>query len=246
MGAALKKTGRDIVFNLCQYGMGSVWKWGSEAGNSWRTGPDLGTSTGGFIPGFYNIGLSNSEHWSYAHPGAWNDPDYINIGWVGGGANGSGKKTTFTNNEYYAYMSMWSMMASPLFFSGDMSRLDPFLLNVLCNHEVIAVDQDVLGRQGRIIRNDSTGMVMIKEMADGSKVIGFFNYPGDKKNPVDYFAWNDTEYGTRKMKISAAELGIKGTFRARNLWIQKDLGSFDKIFEAEVPYHGAVLIRISK
>jgi len=246
MGSALKKTGRDIVFNLCQYGMGSVWKWGSEAGHSWRTGPDLGTATGGFIPGFYNVAINNSAHCEYAHPGAWNDPDYLNMGWVGGYGGASFKKTAFTNNECYAYMSLWALMASPLFFSGDLTRLDPFLLNVLCNHEVIAVNQDVLGRQAKIIRNDSTGMVMVREMKDGSKVVGFFNYPGDKKNPVDYFAWNESEYGTRKIKITGTELGIKGTFRARNLWTQKELGSFDKSFEAEVPYHGVVLIKISK
>ncbi|RYF87045.1 MAG: alpha-galactosidase [Chitinophagaceae bacterium] len=245
MGEALKKSGRDLVFNLCQYGMGDVWKWGGEAGHSWRTGPDLGTSTGSFIPGFYNVALNNSEHWQYARPGAWNDPDYINIGWVGGSGS-KGTKTTFSPNEHYAYMSLWSLMASPLFFSGDMSRLDSFLLNVLCNHEVIAVNQDILGRQGKIVRNDSTGMVMIKELADGSKAVGLLNFPGNKKNAVDYFVWDDSGDGSRKIKVTAAELGINGRFSVRNLWTQKDLGVFNKDFEAEVPYHGVVLIKISQ
>ncbi|RYZ30161.1 MAG: alpha-galactosidase [Chitinophagaceae bacterium] len=245
MGEALKKTGRDLVFNLCQYGMGDVWKWGGEAGHSWRTGPDLGTSTGSFIPGFYNVGLNNSEHWQYARPGAWNDPDYINIGWVGGSGS-KGKKTTFSTNEHYAYMSLWSLMASPLFFSGDMSRLDPFLLNVLCNHEVIGINQDVLGRQGKMIRNDSSGMVMIKELADGSKAVGLFNFPGNKKNPADYFVWDDSGDGSRKIKITAAELGINGRFRVRDIWTQKDLGVFNKDFETGVPYHGVVLLKISQ
>lgn len=245
MGEALKKTGRDLVFNLCQYGMGEVWKWGSEAGHSWRTGPDLGTATGSFLPGFYNVALNNSEHWQNARPGAWNDPDYINLGWVGG-TNGGGKKTSFTPNEQYAYMSLWALMASPLFFSGDMSRLDAFLLNVLCNHEVIGVNQDTLGKQGRMIRNDATGMVMVKDLADGSKAVGLFNFPGSKKAPADYFVWDNRSDGTRSLTITAAELGLKGRFRVRDLWTQKDLGTFRASFETAVPYHGVVLLKISQ
>lgn len=247
MGDALKKTGRDIVFNLCQYGMAEVWKWGGEAGHTWRTGPDLGTATGSFIPGFYNTALNNSAHWQYAHPGAWNDPDYITIGWVGSSnPNGQGKKTALTPNEQYAYMSLWSLMASPLFFSGDMNKLDPFTLNVLCNHEVININQDVLGQQGKIIRNDSTGMIMMKELADGSKAIGMFNFPGSKKNPVDYFVWEDHLDGVSKIKITASDLGMKGKFTVRDLWTQKDLGVFENSFEAQVPYHGVVLLKITQ
>lgn len=247
MGDALKKTGRDIVFNLCQYGMGDVWKWGSEAGHSWRTGPDLGTATGSFIPGFYNTALHNSEHWQYAHPGAWNDPDYITIGWVGSSSrDGQGRKTDFTANEHYSYMSLWSLMAAPLFFSGDMSKLDAFTVNVLCNHEVIAVDQDVLGKQGKIIRNDSTGMVMVKELANNSKAVGLFNFPGNKKNPTDYFVWDNQGDGSKKIRVNASELGVSGKFRVRDLWTQKDLGVFENYLETDVPYHGVILLKISQ
>lgn len=246
MGDALKETNRDIVFNLCQYGMGEVWKWGSEAGHTWRTAHDLGTATGSFIPGFYSIGLSNSEHWSYAHPGSWNDPDYIMIGWVGSSSgNGEGRKTSLTPNEQYAYMSMWSLMASPLFFSGDMAKLDSFTLNVLCNHEVIGVNQDVLGKQARMLHNDSTGMLMVKDLADGSKAVGLFNFPGSKKNPTDYFVWDDNGDGIRKIKFTSEELGIYKKFQVRNLWTQKDLGVFNNSFEIEVPYHGVALLKIT-
>ena len=106
--------------------------------------------------GFYHIGLSNAQHWQYAKPGQWNDPDYILIGWVGS-AHGQtvGHLTTLTGNEQYSYMSMWSLMAAPLIFSGDMTRLDDFTLNILCNHEVIAVNQDPLGSQGfRLLGTD--------------------------------------------------------------------------------------------
>jgi len=247
MGDVLKKTGRDIVFNLCQYGMGDVWKWGNEAGQSWRTGPDLGTATGSFIPGFYNTALNNSQYWQYARPGAWNDPDYITIGWVGSSSrDGQGRKTGFTPNEQYSYMSLWTLMASPLFFSGDMSKLDAFTVNVLCNHEVIAVDQDVLGKQGKIIRNDSTGMVMAKDLSSSAKAVGLFNFPGNKKNPVDYFVWDTRGDGSKKIRVTASELGMSEKFRVRDLWTQKDLGVFENYFETDVPYHGVMLLKISQ
>ena len=84
MWGELQKLDRDLVFNLCQYGMGEVWKWGGEVGNCWRTTGDLGVEgPAAGLPGFYRIGLSNAQHWQYARPGAWNDPDYILVGWVG-------------------------------------------------------------------------------------------------------------------------------------------------------------------
>jgi alpha-galactosidase len=245
MGDALKELKRDMVFNLCQYGNGEVWKWGGDYGHLWRTTGDLGVATGSFVPGFYTIGMRNARHWQSARPGAWNDPDYIMIGWVGNARNMStGIKITLTPNEQYAYMSLWSLMAAPLFFSGDMAKLDTFSLNVLCNHEVIAVDQDALGRQGQVIRNDSTGMVMMKPLADGSTAIGLFNFPGDTQNPADYFIWEAAGDGSRVIKCTAAELGIKGKFLVRDLWTQKDLGVFSSHVEVTVPYHGVRMLRI--
>ncbi len=241
----LQKVNRDILLNLCQYGMGDVWKWGQEVGQSWRTTGDLGVSTGSFLPGFYNTGLSNAQHWQYAQPGAWNDPDYIMLGWVGTyGGSAKGRKVALTPNEQYSYMTMWSMMAAPLFFSGDMGKLDPFILNVLCNNEVIAINQDPLGRQGRIIRNDEKGMIMLKELSDSSRAIALFNFPGSKKNPIDYFIWDDFGNGSKIVKFTANEVGITGKFRVRNVWTQKEMGVFEKEFETIVPYHGVMLLKI--
>jgi len=177
MGNLLKQAPRDVLLNLCQYGMGNVWEWGREVGGHCsRTTGDLGLHRGGALPGFYHIGLSNAAHHEYAGPGYWNDPDYILIGWVGAAHGmGEGKPTTLTGNEQYSYMSMWCLMAAPLIFSGDMTKLDPFTLNVLCNREVIDVDQDPLGRQARIVRHDDESLVMLKPMQDGSLALGLFN-----------------------------------------------------------------------
>ena len=121
-------------------------------GNCWRTTGDLGSARDAKLPGFYSIGFSNARHWQFARPGAWNDPDYILIGWIGTNRGKDFKRTNLTPDEQYSYMSFWSLMAAPLVFSGDMTRLDDFTLNVLCNAEVIGVDQDPLGRQARMVR----------------------------------------------------------------------------------------------
>jgi alpha-galactosidase len=243
MWGELKKQSRDLVLNLCQYGMDNVWEWGGAVGNCWRTTGDLGLMSGASMPGFYKIGRSNADHWPYAKPGNWNDPDYILIGWVGGAHQmGEGVQTSLTPNEQYFYMSMWSLMAAPLIFSGDMAKLDPFTLNVLCNHEVIEVNQDPLGKQGRIIREADNQMIMLKELEDGSKAIGLFHVSGELTSPLDYFDWG--ERSAVKMKISAEELGIEGAFFARDLWRQKDLGKFEGSLELEIPWHGVQMIRI--
>lgn len=230
MWGELQKLDRDVVFNLCQYGMGDVWKWGGDVGNSWRTTGDLGLERGSSLPGFYKIGFSNAKHSDYARPGAWNDPDYILIGWVGDAHGmGEGKKTALTPNEQYSYMSMWSLMAAPLIFSGDMAKLDPFTLNVLCNAEVIAIDQDPLGHQAKILRQSQNEFVLVKDLEDGSKAVGLFNL--DDHPAKVAVAWN--------------ELGIDGRARVRDLWQQKDLGKYGKQFESKIPRHGVALIKIT-
>ena len=231
MWGELQRQNRDIVLNLCQYGMGEVWKWGGEVGNSWRTTGDLGMERASRLPGFYSIGLSNAKHWEFARPGAWNDPDYILIGWFGD-ANGMGigKQTTLTPNEQYSYMSMWSLMAAPLFFSGDMSKLDTFTINVLCNAEVIAVDQDSIGKQARILRQTPKEFVLVKDLEDGSKAVGLFNL-GERPT---------------KLAVSWAELGISGEQRVRDLWRQKEIGIIVDNFATEVPRHGVALVRINR
>ncbi len=232
MGRILQGLDRDIVLNLCQYGMGEVWKWGAEAGgNSWRTTGDLGLEDRKQLPGFYQIGLSNAAHWEYAGPGHWNDPDYILIGFYGN-AHGMGEaqKANLTPDECYSYVSMWSLMAAPLFFGGDMARLDAFTLSVLCNPEVIDVDQDVLGRQGRIVRRTPDEFVLAKPLEDGSAAIGLFNL-GE---------------APRKMEIAWTELGFQGTACAvRDLWRQRDAGTDRTRYSVEVRPHGVSMLKIT-
>ena len=225
----LMKQNRDIVFNLCQYGMGNVWEWGGDVGNCWRTTGDLGLEKRSNLPGFYSIGLSNALHAQYAAPGGWNDPDYILIGWVGN-AHGmaEGTPTDLTPWEQYSYMSMWSLMAAPLIFSGDMAKLDKFTLNVLCNHEVIEVNQDPLGKQAVILNKTEGQFVMVKPMRDGSISVGIFNLDDNVQN----------------ISITWDDLKISGEKRVRDLWRQKDLGMYSGDFKTEIQPHGVTLIKI--
>jgi alpha-galactosidase len=231
MGSLLGKLNRDVVFNLCQYGRSEVWKWGGEVGgNCWRTTGDLGLEKSTRLPGFYSIGLKNAAAWEYAGPGKWNDPDYILIGTVGNASNQSAPpvKATLTAEEQYSYMSMWALMAAPLFYSGDMGSLDEFTLNVLCNAEVIGVDQDALGKQARVVRRTEDEFVLAKPMADGSMAVGLFNL-GDNQ---------------REVGVSWQDLGIEGRRRPRDVWRQKDAGAVVGEYQALVAPHGVALVRL--
>jgi alpha-galactosidase len=175
--------------------------------------------------------MSNARHWEHAKPGGWNDPDYILIGWVGD-AHGQkeGTQTTLTPNEQHSYMSMWCLMAAPLVFSGDMEKLDPFTLGILCNPELIDIDQDPLGRQARIIRRDRRDLILAKPLEDGSTAVGLFNL-------APY---------AREVSVPLADLELEGPLNARDPWRQKALGQAADILRFHIPRHGVQLLRLSK
>jgi alpha-galactosidase len=173
--------------------------------------------------------MSNARHWQYARPGQWNDPDYVLIGWVGSArGHGIGKQTTLTGNEQYSYMSMWSLMAAPLFFSGDMAKLDEFTLNVLCNAEVIDINQDALGKQARpVVMNDET-LILAKPLEDGSVAVGLFNL------------WELP----REISVTWDQLGIQGEYRVRDVWRQRDLARAEGTYSAQIARHGVMFVRM--
>ncbi len=227
----LKRQKRDIILNICQYGMGDVWKWGkSVGGNSWRTAGDLGGSFEGISTAIFRDGFdvySKNHLDNYAGPGGWNDPDYLLLGYLSNW-NGQTVPTPLTPNEQYTHVSLWCLVAAPLIFSGDMTRLDEFTLGLLTNDEVIEVDQDPLGKPGHRVARDRDQEVWVKDMEDGSKAVGLFNR-GEFPTIVNA-NWSD--------------LQIDGKQRVRDLWRQKDLGTFDKRYATEVPRHGVILVRM--
>jgi alpha-galactosidase len=228
MGSILKKMDRDIVFNLCQYGMGDVWKWGGEVGgHCWRTSGDLGFE----LDRIFDVALKNSEYRQYSKPGEWNDPDYIQIGYIGNaGKMGIPELTPMPATMQYAYMSMWCLMAAPLIYSGDMSKLDEFTINVLCNPEVIEVNQDPMGEGAAVIRKGDKSFLMVKNLVDGSKAVGLFNR-----------AKNEAE-----VEVNWNEIQVSGNQTVRDLWHQKVIGEYNQKFIAKVPAQGVVMIKIMK
>jgi len=231
MGGILKGLDRDVVFNLCQYGLSDVWKWGGAVGgHCWRTTGDVGLRKNTKLPGFYSVGFQNALHAEDAGPGGWNDPDYILIGSVGNAFKSEEppKPTSLTADEQYSYISMWALMAAPLFFSGDMNYLDEFTLNLLCNAEVIAVDQDSLGKQARIVRHTDDEFVLAKLLDDGSLAVGLFNL---------------TE-SPRPITVTWQDLDLDGKRRVRDIWRQKDIATANAQYSATVNRHGVSLVRL--
>jgi len=228
MGELLRRQQRDIVFNLCQYGQGEVWRWGAEVGgHCWRTAGDLGFELNRLFP----VALRNATHGAWSRPGAWNDPDYLQIGWLGAqrGTNFlAPQPCPLTADEQYAFMSLWCMLAAPLFFSGDMAQLDAFTVNVLCNPEVIDVDQDPLGISATVVRLTPATFLLVKPLADGSKAVGLCNQ------------------GETAARVTAdwGAVGVQGQQAVRDLWRQTDRGNWAGGFSAEVPRHGVLLVKV--
>ncbi len=228
MGDILRQLPRDVVFNLCQYGMGDVWEWGADVGgHCWRTAGDLGYE----LDRIFEVALKNAEHRAWSKPGAWNDPDYIQIGYIGSArTGGEPRPCPITPSEQYSFMSLWCLMAAPLFYSGDMTRLDEFTLNVLANPEVIAVDQDPLGQCGRVVPLDGDNFAMVKDLEDGAQAVGLFNRG---EMPAT-------------LRIPWADLGRNGPQHVRDLWRQTNLGVIEEAFDARIPRHGVALIRVEQ
>jgi alpha-galactosidase len=216
MRDALVKTGRDIVFSLCQYGNDAVWRWGATVGgNLWRTSDDI---TDRYVRmaeiGFGQAGLS-----TFAGPGHWNDPDMLEIG------NGGMKP-----DEYRTHMTLWVLLAAPLLAGNDLTKMTPETIALLTNKEVIAIDQDPLGNQADRVSAEGPMEIWARTLADGSKAVGMFNRNG---SPMD-------------MHLDFVSIGMSNPTQVRDLWVGKDLSTGNSTYVTTVPAHGAVLLKISK
>lgn len=227
MGDLLKQQPRDIVFSLCQYGMSDVWTWGGDVGgNSWRTTNDI-TDTWASVK---SIALAQDKAAAYAKPGNWNDPDMLVVGQVGWGNPHPSK---LKPNEQYLHISLWCLFSAPLLIGCDMEKLDDFTLNLLTNDEVLAIDQDPLGKQATCLQTIGDLRIYVKQLEDGSKAVGFCNFGLEKVN----LNYHDFE-----------KLGIKGKQIVRDLWRQKDVSKIDvdkDNLNISVPVHGVLLYKFS-
>ncbi len=223
MRDALKICGRPIVFSICEWGSTKPWTWAPPIGNLWRTTGDIvdrwDSSKKGEGLGVVQILDLQVGLESAAGPGHWNDPDMLEVG------NGGMSLT-----EYQAHFSLWCLLSAPLMAGNDLRSMKPAIRDVLTNTEVIAVDQDPLGCQGRKVRDDGDLEVWAKQLADGNRAVILLN----------------RGKGTAKIEVKWPEIGYPAQLPAdiRDLWLKKDLGKFTGSFSASVPSHGVVMVII--
>ena len=222
MAQALKAQNRDLIYSLSNEATLALGNEYARLSNSWRTTDDI-NDTWGSMSG---IGFNQDKWRKYAGPGHWNDADMLVVGKVGW--SGKLRATRLTANEQYTHISLWSLLASPLLLGCDLTNMDDFTLSLITNAEVIEVNQDPLGVQATLVEKNGEKECWVKEMEDGSKVVGLFNR-----------SFFDTE-----ITISWKTLGIAKYWKIRDLWRQKDLGRSFESFSAKVPRHGVVLVRL--
>jgi alpha-galactosidase len=216
MHKALLATGRPIVYSFCQYGWDAVWEWGPSLGaNLWRTTGDIDPTWDRMtLIGFSQAGLAK-----YAGPGHWNDPDMLEVG--------NGKLTL---DENHTHMSLWALLAAPLLAGNDLSKMKPETSQILTNREVIAIDQDPLGKQGDRVSAVGPVEIWAKPLKGGAKAIGLFNRD-DTALPITF-------------KLS--DVGFAAGAKARDVWQAKDLGKLQATYTATVPRHGVALLILTK
>ena len=234
MSQALRATGRDIHFSLSNAADISTAPDLAQLANSWRTTGDIydqwqnGDHNWHF--GVSEIAFSQDRWAAYAGPGHWNDPDMLVVGQVGWGAKLH--PANLTPDQQYAHISMWCLLSAPLLIGCDLEHLDPFTLNLLCNDEVLALDQDALGKQATRVASDGPIDVYVKDLEDGSKAVGFFNRSAQN-------------YSGRFNKLPT--IGLGGRQQVRDLWRQKDLPVDQKGFvNIIVPADGVLLLKFQQ
>ncbi|MDX2024341.1 MAG: NPCBM/NEW2 domain-containing protein [Deltaproteobacteria bacterium] len=228
MNAALETVERDIVYALCQYGIGGVWNWGGSpqvGGHLWRTTGDLIDTWGSM----WGIGFGQNMAAPHAGPGGWNDPDMLVVGWTGGW-EGPARPTRLLPNEQILHVTQWSLLAAPLILGLELSKLDDFTRALLTNEEVIAVDQDALGKAATRRKREGRTEVWARPLEDGTVAVGLYN-----------LGWQHTT-----VSITWADLNLKGPQPVRDLWQRKDIGVLNESVGLDVPQHGAVLLKVGK
>ncbi|MGO4382301.1 putative Ig domain-containing protein [Pseudoduganella sp. RAF19] len=225
MGDALRTQPRSIVFSLCQYGEQQVWTWGPKVnGQAWRM-------TGDIVDSWHSVletGFSIAPYSQYVAPGRWNDPDMLVVGHVGWG---DPRPSRLTPDEQYSHISLWSMLAAPLLLGNDLSKLDAFTLNLLTNSEVLAINQDALGKAAARVHEQDNWQIWVKPLEDGSKAVGIFNM-------------GDT---FRRLRLDPAQYAMDKagqSYQARDAWRQRALAQTSGEIDAEVPAHGVLLLTV--
>ena len=212
MHQAILKTGRPMVFSMCQYGLDEVWEWGADVGgNMWRTSNDINDTYERMMSiADRQVGLAR-----FAGPGHWNDPDFLEVG-------NSGMKL----DEQRSQFSLWALMASPLMAGNDLANMSAETKSILLNRDVIAVDQDRLGRAGDRVWQQGPLEIWARPLSDGATAVGLFN---QLESPTH-------------MTLKLEEVGMRGDATARDLWNHGNVGPIHGAYTTVVPAHGVVML----
>lgn len=217
MGKALKTTGRPIVYSFCQYGWDSVWEWApSVGGNLWRTTGDVSANW----DRIYDLLSQQAGLEGYAGPGHWNDPDMLEVG--------NGRLSLAENRSHF---SMWAMLAAPLLAGNDLPHMTPEIKAILTNRDVIAIDQDRLGKQGSRVYSDGEVEVWMRPLAGGALAVAVFNVGSDRLS-------------THPFHLSLTKLGLDGPLTGKNLWTG-DKVTLTNHQPIELASHDILLVRVA-
>ena len=236
MSEALKNSGRDIVYSISNSAPFSNVKDWVQLTNTYRTGPDIRDSWLSLYVSAFTL-----DKWSpYGGHGHWLDPDMMILGNV---TTGTGlHPTRLTPNEQYSHVSLFSLLSAPLLIGCPIEQLDAFTLNLLTNDEVIEINQDPLGKSARLLLEENGVQVWQKPLEDGSFAIGLFNVADYGKTPESYFRWGDEK--AKSFTFDFNKIGLKGKYKLRDVWQQKDIGEFNDSFKTEIQHHGVFLLRM--
>ena len=237
IGAALKNAERPVVLSICEWGNNEPWKWGPKVGHLWRTTGDIYNcfdciEDHGTWQSFGVLQIFDKQDGlrKYAGPDHWNDPDMMEVG------NG------MSVNEDRAHFTMWSMLAAPLIAGNDLRKMSRETTDILSNKDVIAVNQDKLGIQGFRYAENNGVETWFKPLSGGDWAVMFLNR--NKEAQKVNFNWAENE--VKDEIFDKAANFSSTTYKVRDLWTNKNVGTTKKAFKGEVPGHDVVMLRLSK
>ena len=221
---------KKILYSICEWGWNQPWKWGGKAGNIWRTTPDIQPHWASVV-GIYEVNVRLDK---YARPGAFNDPDMLEVG------NGN---LTFDENK--SHFTLWSMMAAPLILGNDVRSFikedgtvdkDNKVLQILTNKDVIAIDQDKLGIQCKRIKTNLFQDILVKPLENNEVAVCFFN----KGKSNAFMTCNMADIHN----LVDVTLPNASSYKCVELWDKTEEIITDKLSTTVVP-HGVKIFRIS-
>ena len=232
MREALDACGRDVVYAVCQYGMGEVWDWAASPGvrsNQWRTTEDIADAW----PSVMHNALATAAVAGYASPGHWNDADMLVLGTLGWGK--APRETGLNPREQHTHVTLWTLLPSPMVLGCDLTRMDAFTLALLRNPEVIAVHQDPLGDPARCVAGplDAPVQVWSRRLWDGTRAVGLFNLSRSR--------------ASLEIGVTWSALGLpEAPQPVRDLWRRKPLGRRSDGIALTIPSHGCALLKVGR